>query len=198
VLADIRRKHAKPPRQKEAVLGDGLVGMLATLGHDLRDRAILLLGVADGLRRSEIVGPDVVRDDHGDGAGWVEIFANKGVFVTLRGETIGVRSKSAAARPTPPARSRRSRPGPELVASTAPLSRRIFKDSKTVDVERLSDKHVARLVKQTALAAGVRGDLPEADGSNCLPDTRCDPVSPHRSRSRSAMSRSSLVTPQPR
>lgn len=28
-----------------------------------------------------------------------------------------------------------------------PLSRRIFKDNKTVDVERLSDKHVARLVK---------------------------------------------------
>lgn len=41
--------------------------------------------------------------------------------------------------------------------------RRIFKDNKTVDVERLSDKHVARLVKQSALAAGVRSDLPEGD-----------------------------------
>jgi hypothetical protein len=44
-----------------------------------------------------------------------------------------------------------------------PLFRRIFKDNKTVDVERLSDKHVARLVKQTALAAGVRSDLPEGE-----------------------------------
>lgn len=43
------------------------------------------------------------------------------------------------------------------------LFRRIFKDSKTVDVERLSDKHVARLVKRTALAAGVRSDLPEGE-----------------------------------
>jgi integrase len=44
-----------------------------------------------------------------------------------------------------------------------PLFRRIFKDNKTVDVERLSDKHVARLVKQTVLAAGIRSDLPDAD-----------------------------------
>jgi hypothetical protein len=29
--------------------------------------------------------------------------------------------------------------------------------------ERLSDKHVARLVQATALAAGVRGDLPEGE-----------------------------------
>mgnify|MGYP000215101141 CR=1 FL=1 len=28
---------------------------------------------------------------------------------------------------------------------------------------RLSDKHVARFVKRTALAAGVRGDLPEGE-----------------------------------
>lgn len=90
VLAGIRRKHAKPPRQKEAVLGDDLIAMIATLGHDLRglrDRAILLLGFAGGLRRSEIVGLDVTRDDNSDGAGWIEIFADKGVLVTLRGKT---------------------------------------------------------------------------------------------------------------
>lgn len=61
VLAGIRRKHAKPPRQKEAVLGDDIKAMVNTLGHDLRglrDRAILLLGFAGGLRRSEIVGLD--------------------------------------------------------------------------------------------------------------------------------------------
>ena len=88
VLAGIRRKHAKPPRQKEAVLGDDLIAMIATLGHDLRglrDRAILLLGFAGGLRRSEIVGLDVTRDDSSDGAGWIEIFPDKGVLVTLRG-----------------------------------------------------------------------------------------------------------------
>lgn len=59
VLAGIRRKHAKPPRQKEAVLADDLLAMVATLGHDLRglrDRAILLLGFSGGLRRSKASG----------------------------------------------------------------------------------------------------------------------------------------------
>ncbi|WP_184877965.1 tyrosine-type recombinase/integrase [Mesorhizobium sangaii] len=167
VLAGIRRKHAKPPRQKEAVLGDDLIAMIATLGHDLRglrDRAILLLGFAGGLRRSEIVGLDVVRDDHSDGAGWIEIFPDKGVLVTLRGKT-GCREVEVG-------RGSSDLSCPVVALETwiqlgriarGPLFRRIFRDNKTVDVERLSDKHVVRLVKQTALAAGVRADLPEGE-----------------------------------
>ncbi|MER9255403.1 tyrosine-type recombinase/integrase [Mesorhizobium sp. M0598] len=171
VLAGIRRKHARPPRQKEAVLGDDLIAMIATLGHDLRglrDRAILLLGFAGGLRRSEIVGLDVARDDHldgnHDGAGWIEIFPDKGVLVTLRGKT-GWREVEVGR-----GSSDQSCPVVALESwirfgriARGPLFRRIFKDNKTVDVERLSDKHVARLVKQTALAAGIRADLPEGE-----------------------------------
>src|SRR5271156_3455562 len=48
-------------------------------------------------------------------------------------------------------------------ASHGPLFRRMFADGNTVDSERLADKHVARLVKRTALAAGVRGDLAEGE-----------------------------------
>ena len=173
VLAGIRRKHTKPPRVKEAVLGDDLIAMLATLGHDLRglrDRAILLLGFAGGLRRSEIVGLDVTRPDHlnesdSDGAGWIEILPDKGVLVTLRG-------KGDRWREVEVGRGSSDHTCPVVALETwikfgriarGPLFRRIFKDNKTVDVERLSDKHVARLVKQTVLAAGIRSDLPDAD-----------------------------------
>lgn len=168
VLAGIRRKHARPPRVKEAVLGDDLIAMIATLGHDLRglrDRAILLLGFAGGLRRSEIVGLDVTREDDSDGAGWIEIFPDKGVLVTLRG-------KGSRWREVEVGRGSSNHTCPVVALETwikfgriarGPLFRRIFKDNKTVDVERLSDKHVARLVKQTVLAAGVRPDLPDAE-----------------------------------
>ena len=135
----------------------------------LPDRAILLLGFVGGRRRSEIVGLDIVRDDHLDGnhsvgAGWIEIFPDHGVLVTLRGKT-GWREVEGG-RGT-------SDQTCHIVAleswirlgriARGPLFRRIFKDNKTVDAERLSDNHVARLVKQTALAAGVRSDLPEGE-----------------------------------
>ena len=61
VLAGIRRAHGRPPVQKEAIFADDLLAMLATLDNDLRglrDSAILAIGFAGGLRRSEIVGLD--------------------------------------------------------------------------------------------------------------------------------------------
>ena len=42
-----------------------------------------------------------------------------------------------------------------------PIFRRVV--GRSVGAEALTDKHVARLVKQTALAAGVRGDLSEGE-----------------------------------
>src|SRR5690554_5956207 len=52
VLAGIKRRHGQPPVQKEAILREDILAMVATLPYDLRglrDRAILLLGYAGGL-----------------------------------------------------------------------------------------------------------------------------------------------------
>ena len=89
VLAGIRRRHARPPLQKAAIFADELLAMLATLDMDLRglrDRAILAIGFAGGLRRSEIVGLDCGPDQTEDGSGWVEIFP-EGALLTIRGKT---------------------------------------------------------------------------------------------------------------
>ncbi|EHK52559.1 site-specific integrase [Allomesorhizobium alhagi] len=164
VMAGIRNKHAAPPRQKEAVLPEDLIAMLETLDRGslrgLRDRAMLLLGFAGGLRRSEIVGLDVGRDQTQDGRGWIEFFPDKGVLVTLRGKTgwreveIGRGSSDATC--------------PVVALQTwlklgriahGPLFRRVTGQGKAVGAERLHDQEVARLVKRAALAAGVRGDL---------------------------------------
>ncbi|MER9657832.1 site-specific integrase [Mesorhizobium sp. M0152] len=167
VLAGIRNTHASPPLQKEAILPEDLMAMLETLDRGtlrgLRDRAMLLLGFAGGLRRSEIVGLDVARDQTEDGRGWVEIF-DKGILVKLRGKTgwreveIGRGSSDATC--------------PMVALQTwlklarighGPLFRRVTGQGKAVGAERLNDQEVARLVKRAALAAGVRGDLSESE-----------------------------------
>jgi integrase len=63
--------------------------MVATLDHGrrgLRDRAILLIGFAGGLRRSEITGLDCGPEQTEDGAGWIE-FLDQGVVIRVRGKT---------------------------------------------------------------------------------------------------------------
>ncbi|WP_322887322.1 tyrosine-type recombinase/integrase (plasmid) [Sinorhizobium medicae] len=167
VMAGIRNSHARPPVQKEAVLAADIIAMLETLDRGslrgMRDRAMLLIGYAGGLRRSEIVGLDVKADQTEDGRGWVEIF-DKGMLVTLRGKTgwreveIGRGSSDATC--------------PIVAIETwikfaklahGPLFRRVTGQGKLVGAERLNDKEIARLVKRVAMTAGVRGDLSEEE-----------------------------------
>ncbi len=167
VMAGIRNTHASPPRQKEAVMPEDLIAMLETLDRGslrgLRDRAMLLIGFAGGLRRSEITGLDLGRDQTEDGRGWIEIL-DKGLLVTLRGKTgwreveVGRGSSDATC--------------PVVAVETwikfaklakGPLFRRVTGKGKDVGPDRLNDKEVARLVKSAALAAGVRGDLSESE-----------------------------------
>src|SRR3984885_7372040 len=166
VMKGIRRQHGRPPDQKEAVLAEDLLRMIETLDRDLRglrDRAILLLGFAGGLRRSEIVGLDCGPDQTEEGAGWTEIL-DQGVVIRVRGKT-GWREVEVG-------RGTSDLTCPVAALETwlklariahGPLFRRIATGGKEASADRLTDKHVARLVKRTALAAGVRGDLSEAE-----------------------------------
>lgn len=167
VLAGIRNNHAAPPRQKEAILPEELIAMLETLDRGtlrgLRDRAMLLIGFAGGLRRSEIVALDCGRDQTEDGRGWIEIM-DKGLLVTLRGKTgwreveIGRGSSDITC--------------PVVAIETwikfariahGPVFRRVTGRGKQVGPGRLKDQEVARLVKKAVLASGIRGDLSEAE-----------------------------------
>ena len=152
--------------QKAAIFADELLAMLATLEMDLsglRDRAILAIGFAGGLRRSEIVGLDCGPDQTEDGAGWIEIFP-EGALLTIRGKT-GWREVEIG-------RGSRSETCPVALLETwlrlgriarGPLFRAVTRKNGGVGSERLTDKHVVRLVKTCALAAGLRGDLTEGE-----------------------------------
>lgn len=166
VLAGIKRKHARPPVQKEAVLAEDILAMVATLPFDLRglrDRAILLLGYAGGLRRSEIVSLDCGKDDTPDCGGWIEIFDN-GALLTLDSK-IGWREVEigrGSSEQTCPVHALKKWLhfakidfGPVFVGTS--------RDGKRALEARLNDKHVARLIKRTVLDAGIRSELPEKD-----------------------------------
>ena len=166
VLAGIKRKHARPPVQKEAIQAEHILAMVATLSYDLRglrDRAILLLGYAGGLRRSEIVSLDVHKDDTPDSGGWIEIM-EKGALLTLNAKTgwreveIGRGSKDQ----TCPVRAleqwlhfAKIDFGPVFVGTSRDATRALD--------TRLNDKHVARLIKRTVLDAGIRSELTEKE-----------------------------------
>jgi integrase len=203
VLAGIRRAHGRPPTPKEAIFADELLAMLATLDMDLRgirDRAILAIGFAGGLRRSEIVGLDCGPDHSEDGTGWIEIFPQIGQSVDRQSAVEGLPGADVSNAGTTGADissasnndggavltingktgwreveiGRGSRPEtcPVALLETwmrlgrirhGPLFRPIARKNGGVAAERLTDKHVARLVQKTALAAGLRGDLTEGE-----------------------------------
>jgi integrase len=165
VMAGIRRQHARPPRQKEALFAEDILAMCATLPNSLRgyrDRAILLIGFAGGLRRSEITGLDCGPEQTPETGGWIEIL-DDGALLSIRGKT-GWRQVEIGR-----GSSDRSCPVHALELwlrlariSTGPVFRRVREANSNVGADRLDDKHVARLVQSTALAAGIRSDLPEA------------------------------------
>jgi integrase len=166
VLAGIRRRHARPPVQKAAILAEDILAMVNTLPFDLRglrDRAILLIGYAGGLRRSEIVGLDLHKDDTPDSGGWIEIM-EKGALLTLQAKT-GWREVEIGRGSTDHTcpvhaleqwlRFAQIDFGPVFVGTS--------RDGKRALASRLNDRHVARLIKRTVLAANIRPDLPEKD-----------------------------------
>jgi len=166
VLAGIRRKHARPPVQKEAILPEDIRDMLATLPHDLRglrDRAILLIGFAGGLRRSEIVSLDHGKDDTPDSDGWVEIM-DQGALLTLRGKT-GWREVEIA-------RGSSEQTCPVHALSQwlhyakidfGPIFVAVSRNGLKATQDRLSDKHVARLIKRCVEDAGLRPELSKVE-----------------------------------
>lgn len=165
VMAGIRNKHLQPPNQKAAVLADDIIAMIGTLDTGLaglRDRTILLVGFAGGLRRSEIVGLDHGEGETEEGRGWPEFF-DDGMVLRLKGKGNRWRDveigRGSSSRTCPVASLQEWMAIARVVHG--PIFRRLNTNGKKVLTDRLADQHVALLVKRTAIAAGVRSDLAE-------------------------------------
>jgi integrase len=166
IAAQARRSHGKPPAKKLALFPKDIVAMLASLPQNLRgyrDQAILLIDYAGALRRSEITGLDCGPKHSQDNGGRIERLP-EGLLLTIRGKTgwrqveIG-RGSSTTTCPVQALERWLSL----ARISHGPVFRRVREQNRNAGPNRLNDVEVARLVKRSALAAGVRGDLSETD-----------------------------------
>ena len=154
VLRGIRRKLGTAPKQKQPATTEAISAMLAhidtTTLQGKRDRALLLLGFAGALRRSELVALDVA--DLAESAGELDI-------TIRRSKTDPEGAGQSVAIP----HGRSLKPVAAVTAWLAasgivagPVFRPITK-SGTLRGERLTDRSVADIVKRYAEAAGLPG-----------------------------------------
>jgi integrase len=157
----IRRAHGQPPAKKSALLTILLRRALATLPDTLtgvRDRALLLVGFAGALRRSELAGVEVTARP---GADWLEDSA-EGLVVHLAnskgdqegsGQAVGVPYGSNPE--TCPVRALRAWLHAGQITE-GPIFRQINRHGQIGDAA-LCDHSVAFIIKR-AIIAGERGN----------------------------------------
>jgi integrase len=155
ILRGISREKPDGVRRVKPIMATTVRAMLADMGDgmaDLRDAALLALGVASGCRRSELAGLDWA--ERGDGQG-VLALTDDGAAITL------FRSKASQDEPA----TVYVQPGLALAAvrrwveaagisSGSPIFRPVGKGGR-VSGARLSDRGIARIVKARAASAGL-------------------------------------------
>jgi site-specific recombinase XerD len=151
VMRGIRRTRRQAKTQKSPATAEVLVGALSALPDTLaglRDRALLLIGFAGALRRSELVALEVAD----------LTFRPKGLLLQIRSSKTDQDGEGAT---LPIPRGRSLRPVAALEAWLAasgitegPIFREINRHGRIGDVA-LSDRSVARIVKKVLGAAGL-------------------------------------------
>jgi len=166
-LRGIGRTHGEPARRSAALTTDEIRRLVEVCGDDLaglRDRALLLVGFAGALRRSELVGLDVahvrptpsglrlmIPRSKTDGAGEG---AEVGIVRGAREDTCPVRALRAWLR--------------AAEIGDGPVFRRVTQWG-TAGSKRLHPDAVRQILARRAAAAGIKG-------------TRLEPVTPHGMR----------------
>jgi integrase len=157
-MQGIRRKHGSAPAKKEAavsaVIRDAVDGLAKRPGlRPLRDRALLLVGFAAALRRSELVALDVA----------AAAFVDEGLILTIRRAKTDQEGKGAEIA-IPFGTSDRTCPVVTLKAwlkaagiQAGPIFRSVSRHG-LLGLARLSDRDVARVVKGAVATVGYDPD----------------------------------------
>lgn len=153
VLSGIRRQLGTAPRRKRPLLGPAIARAASGFPPNLlgcRNRALLLVTYAGALRRSEAVALNWSDVEFDEGGLKIRLARSK-TDQTGQGSTIGIPfGASEASCPVRALAAWRA----EARLSDGPVFRVVGRAGKVME-ERLSDKAVARLVKQTAARLGL-------------------------------------------
>lgn len=152
----IRKEHGRPPRQKEPAVTDVIAKLVAPLGESLidrRDRALVLIGFAGAMRRSELAALDA--RDITETADGLRIAVNRSkTDQESSGAIVGIAYGSK--RPTCPVRAWRAwveaaqfESGPAFIGLR----------HGAVTKQRLTGGGVARVIKRRATDAGLDAAL---------------------------------------
>ncbi|MCC6798204.1 MAG: site-specific integrase [Candidatus Hydrogenedentes bacterium] len=157
-MQGIRRTHGVAQRQAAPLLVEQVRQAVCISGdtaRDVRDKAIILLGLAGAFRRSELVALDVSDLQ----------FREQGVVVTLRRSKTNQEGQDeskdigyGAHEHTCPVRALRRWLEVAGIES-GPVFRPFTPDGRAVAAQRLSDRAVSRAVKAAAKRIGLSADL---------------------------------------
>jgi integrase len=185
-------RGAPLPRRVRPLLAKQVRALLRDLGDepaDLRDAALLALGVASGCRRSEIVGLDWAT--RGTGSGMVEV-TEEGATITLfcSKTSQGEEAETIHIQPGVALKALRRWVETGGIAEGSPLFRSINK-AGLVSTARLTDGSIARIVKARCAAAGLeardfaghslRAGMVTSAAENGVPEWRIRLTSRHKS-----------------
>lgn len=155
VWAGIRRRKGVAPRKVRAARTKVVTTIVAPLGNgliDVRDRALILIGFAGALRRSELVALDIDDVDE-DTDGLVLSIRRSKTDQEAAGETRGLPYGSHPA--TCPVRAWRAWINASGI-NTGPAFRAVDRHGRMRST-RLSDRAVADMIKRRAAAVGLDG-----------------------------------------
>jgi integrase len=155
VWAGIRRRKGVAPRKVRAARTKVITTLVAPLGNrliDVRDRALILIGFAGALRRSEIVALDV-DDVQEDADGIVLAIRRSKTDQEAEGETRGLPYGSHPA--TCPVRAWRAWINASGI-DAGPVFRAVDRHGRMRST-RLSDRALADMIKRRAAEVGLDG-----------------------------------------